>query len=163
MSDKTRLARYFYLNFLWTAAKRLKTFGRACRDDPSLAKTVLTLIDESSEMCEHLALFYIRSADPIVNRLLGETCWSLNPARLPGGATESEGLAKTFWKRVVWTRCVCTGRKKEGVTLRLSHLWKSCRLLLCASVLFGPVIVLPLSQFLKTLHIGMKKCGWRDF
>lgn len=40
MSDKTRLARYFYLSFLWTAAKRLETFGHACRDALSLAKTV---------------------------------------------------------------------------------------------------------------------------
>lgn len=77
----------------------------------------LTLIDESSERCKHLALFYIRPADLIVNQFLGEMCWSSIPARLPGGATKSEGLARSFWKRVVWTWCVCPGRKKEGVTL----------------------------------------------
>lgn len=60
--------------------------------------------------------FNIRPADLIVNQFIGEMCWSSIPARLPGGATESEGLARSFWKRVVWTARL-SGQEKEGATL----------------------------------------------
>lgn len=61
--------------------------------------------------------FYIRSTDPIVNQLLGETCWSSNPTRLPGGRWKARGLPGHFGSELFGHDASIPGRKKEGVTL----------------------------------------------
>lgn len=108
--------------------------------------------------------FYIRSTDPIVNQLLGETCWSSNPTRLPGGRWKARGLPGHFGSELFGHDASIPGRKKEGVTLSktLTSVEELQAFPVCfSSVLFGNVIVL--STFKDKLHIGMSKCGWRDF
>lgn len=83
--------------------------------------------------------FYIRPADPILNQLLGEMCRSSNPARLPGGATENEGLARTF--RSCLDVMPLSGQEKGRCDFKQDFLM-SVEELQAFLVLFGPVIVL---------------------
>lgn len=164
MSDKTRLALYFYLSFLWTAAKRLKTFGRARRDAPSLAKTVNLDWWELGKVQIFGAFLHSASGSDRKSA----PWWNVLELKSSTSAWRGDGkrgLARIFWKRVVWTRCVCLGRKKEGVTL--SKTFTPVEELQAFPMCFCPLwtcdCIAFFSIFKDKLHIGMKKCGWRDF
>lgn len=95
--------------------------------------------------------FNIRPAALIVNQSIGEMCWSSIPARRPGGATESEGFARSVWAVRL------SGQEKEDATL--SETFAPAEELQAFTVCFCPPRTcdcIALFKCLKDkLHIGM--------
>lgn len=116
MSDKTRLARYFYLRFFLTDAKCLKTFGRSCRDALSLAKTVNFDWWELGKVQTFGA--FLHSASGSDRKSV--SWWNvleLNPSTSAWRGDEKRGACQVILEASCLDMVRLSRQEKEGVTL----------------------------------------------